>query len=103
GKKLQRMELLSTGEKTIAAVSLLLAIMLKRKSPIYIMDEIDAPLDENNIERFLELLQDFSENSQVLLVTHNRRTMEVSTSIYGVTMEEQGVSSVLSIDPYNII
>jgi len=98
GKRLKRMELFSTGEKTLAAVALLLAIMRMRKSPIYIMDEIDAPLDENNIERLISLLQNFSEKAQILLVTHNRRTMEASNSIYGITMEEQGVSTVLSIN-----
>jgi len=98
GKRLKRMELFSTGEKTLAAVALLLAIMRKRKSPIYIMDEIDAPLDENNIERFVALLKNFSETAQILLVTHNRRTMEAANCIYGITMEEQGISKVISID-----
>lgn len=98
GKKLKRMELFSTGEKTLAAVALLLAIMRKRQSPIYIMDEIDAPLDENNIERFITIIKDFSNNSQILLVTHNRRTMEESHSIYGITMEEKGISKALSLD-----
>lgn len=98
GKRLKRMELFSTGEKTLAAIALLLAIMRKRQSPIYIMDEIDAPLDENNIERFISIIKNFSETSQILLITHNRRTMESSDSIYGITMEEQGISKVLSID-----
>ncbi len=98
GKKLKRMELFSTGEKTLAAIALLLAIMKKRASPIYIMDEIDAPLDENNLERFIALLKDFREKAQILLVTHNRRTMEESNCIYGITMEEQGISKVLSIN-----
>jgi chromosome segregation protein len=102
GKKLKRMELFSTGEKTLAAVALLLAIMKKRQSPIYIMDEIDAPLDENNIERFITIIKDFSKNSQILLVTHNRRTMEESHCIYGVTMEEKGISKALSLDVKDI-
>jgi len=98
GKTLKSMELFSTGEKTLAAVALLLAIMKKRQSPIYIMDEIDAPLDENNIERFNDILREFSETSQILIVTHNRATMEHADFIYGITMEEIGVSTVLSID-----
>ncbi|MEJ2355124.1 MAG: hypothetical protein P8Y62_04385 [candidate division WOR-3 bacterium] len=98
GKKLKSMELFSTGEKTLAAIALLLAIMRKRQSPIYIMDEIDAPLDENNIERFNDILREFSKNSQILIVTHNRATMEHADFIYGITMEEVGVSTVLSID-----
>lgn len=98
GKKLKSMELFSTGEKTLAAVALLLAIMRKRESPIYIMDEIDAPLDENNIERFNDILRDFSKTSQILIVTHNRATMEHADFIYGITMEEEGVSTALSID-----
>jgi len=96
------MELFSTGEKTLAAVALLLAIMKKRQSPIYIMDEIDAPLDENNIERFITIIKDFSKNSQIILVTHNRRTMEESHSIYGITMEEKGISKALSLDVKDI-
>ena len=98
GKRLKSMELFSTGEKTLAAVALLLSIMRKRQSPIYIMDEIDAPLDENNIERFNDILHEFSETSQILIVTHNRATMERSDFIYGITMEESGVSTALSID-----
>ncbi len=98
GKRLKSMELFSTGEKTLAAIALLLAIMRKRQSPIYIMDEIDAPLDENNIERFNDILREFSESSQILIVTHNRATMEHSDFIYGITMEENGVSTALSID-----
>ncbi len=102
GKRLKNMELFSTGEKTLAAIALLLAIMRKRESPIYIMDEIDAPLDENNLERFNDILREFSENSQVLIVTHNRATMERSDFIYGITMEEVGVSTALSIDVNSI-
>ena len=92
------MELFSTGEKTLAAVALLLSIMRKKQSPIYILDEIDAPLDENNIERFNDILREFAETSQILIVTHNRATMERSDFIYGITMEEAGVSKALSID-----
>mgnify|MGYP000369886466 CR=1 FL=1 len=98
GKRLKSMELFSTGEKTLAAIALLLAVMRKKQSPIYIMDEIDAPLDENNIERFNDILREFSEDSQILIVTHNRATMEHADFIYGITMEEIGVSNVLSVD-----
>jgi len=98
GKKLKSMELFSTGEKTLAAIALLLVIMKKRQSPIYIMDEIDAPLDENNIERFNDILREFSKNAQILIVTHNRATMEHADFIYGITMEEVGISTSLSID-----
>jgi chromosome segregation protein len=98
GKKLKNMELFSTGEKTLAAVALLLSVMRKRQSPIYIMDEIDAPLDENNIERFNDIMREFAETSQILIVTHNRATMEHSDFIYGITMQEAGVSTALSIE-----
>jgi chromosome segregation protein len=66
------------------------------------MDEIDAPLDENNIERFNDILREFSESSQILIVTHNRATMEHADFIYGITMEESGISTALSIDVNNI-
>ena len=96
GKKLQNLLLLSGGEKALTALALLLAIFKYRPSPFCIMDEVDAPLDESNIERFVSLVKRMSSQTQYILITHNKRTMEIAETIYGVTMEEAGVSKVLS-------
>ena len=96
GKKMSQMELLSDGEKTLTAISLLIGVILTRNIGLVILDEIDAPLDEKNVERFLEVLREETGDSQIILITHNRRTMEEADYIYGVTMEEKGISSVLS-------
>ncbi len=98
GKRLVHMGLLSGGEKALAAVALLFAIYLIKPSPFIIMDEVDAPLDEINTERFNNLLTEIKKSSQVIMVTHNLRTMEIAERLYGVTMDKSGVSKIVSVD-----
>jgi len=98
GKRLVHMGLLSGGEKALAAMALLFAIYLIKPSPFIIMDEVDAPLDEANTDRFNELLKEIKKSSQVIIVTHNRKTMEVSERLYGVTMDKSNVSKIVSVD-----
>ena len=97
GKKFQNMVLLSGGEKALTAIALLFAFFMVRPSPFCILDEVDAPLDEANIGRFVKMVKIFSEKSQFLVVTHNKRTMEMANVLYGVTMEELGVSKIISV------
>ena len=92
GKKLQTISLLSGGERSMTAVALLFSIYQVKPSPFCVLDELDAPLDESNISRFLKMLENFIENSQFIIVTHNKRTMGRADVIYGVTMQEFGVS-----------
>lgn len=92
GKRLKNISLLSGGERSMTALSLLFSIYAIKPSPFCVLDELDAPLDEANVERFLTLLEDFSQQSQFILITHNRRTMESASRIYGITMEQRGVS-----------
>ena len=92
GKQMQTISLLSGGEKTLTAISLLFSIYLVKPSPFCILDEIDAPLDDVNIGRFTTALKDFSNETQFIVVTHNKRTMESADTLYGVTMEEEGLS-----------
>ncbi len=96
GKRLQNINLLSGGEKALTALSLLFASFLIKPAPLCILDEVDAPLDESNVERFAKMLRDLSDRIQFIVVTHNRVTMEVSDYLYGITMEEPGVSKVIS-------
>ncbi|HXX56405.1 MAG TPA: AAA family ATPase, partial [Thermodesulfovibrionales bacterium] len=96
GKKLQNINLLSGGEKALTALSLLFASFLIKPSPLCILDEVDAPLDEANVGRFGKMLRDLSDKIQFIVVTHNRITMEAADYLYGVTMEEPGVSKVIS-------
>jgi chromosome segregation protein len=97
GKKLVHMSLLSGGEKAMAATALLFALHLLRPSPFYLLDELDAALDDTNVERLNRLLRDLSEKSQIIIVTHNKRTLEMADTLYGVTMEEPGVSKLVSV------
>lgn len=97
GKRLQSISLLSAGERALVAICLLFAIFQYKPTPFCILDEIDAPLDESNIIRFSKLLSQFSKKTQIFIVTHNKRTVEFADNIYGVTMEEPGISKVLSI------
>ena len=98
GKKLQNVSLLSGGEKALTAVSLIFAIFVLKPSPFAILDEVDAPLDDVNVGRFAEMVGELSRTSQMILITHNRRTMETPDRLYGVTMEEAGVSKLVSLD-----
>jgi chromosome segregation protein len=98
GKKLTSMSLLSGGEKALAAGALLFSLYMIKPSPFCILDEVDAPLDDANIDRFIEVLKRISQESQIILVTHNKRTMEISDILLGVTMEEPGVSRIISVD-----
>jgi chromosome segregation protein len=98
GKKLMHMALLSGGEKALSAMALLFAVYLIKPSPFIIMDEADAPLDEANTGRFNELLRDISKSSQVIMITHNRKTMELADKLYGVTMDRHNISKIVSVD-----
>jgi chromosome segregation protein len=94
---LRTLSLLSGGQKALTAVSLIFSLFLCRPSPFCVLDEVDAPLDDANIDRFNAILRDMAERSQFLVVTHNKRTMEVAETLYGVTMEEPGVSKIVSV------
>lgn len=96
GKKLQNVGLLSGGEKALTAVALIFSIFLIKPSPFCLLDEVDAPLDEANIGRFNALVQEMSERSQFIIITHNQRTMKIADTLYGITMEEPGVSKMVS-------
>ncbi len=98
GKKQQHLLLLSGGERAMTALALLLAMLRVRPTPFCVMDEIDAPLDAMNTGRFVKLLEEFSEQSQFIIITHNPRTMEAADALYGVTMSEPGVSRTLSVE-----
>ena len=97
GKRTQRIDLLSGGERALTALSLLFGIYLVKPSPFCVLDEVDAPLDESNIGRFILLLQGFKSQTQFIVITHNPRTIEAADWIYGVTMEEPGVSSIVGV------
>ena len=97
GKRTQRIDLLSGGERALTALSLLFGIYLVKPSPFCVLDEVDAPLDESNISRFIRMLQGFKAQTQFVVITHNPRTIEAADWIYGVTMEEPGVSSIVGV------
>jgi chromosome segregation protein len=97
GKKLQNIRLLSGGERTLVALSLLFAIFEYRPTAFCILDEADAALDEVNVDRFLRALHSFENRTQFILITHNKRTMEIADLLYGVTMQESGVSQLVSV------
>jgi chromosome segregation protein len=97
GKRTQRIHLLSGGERALTALALLFAIYLVKPSPFCVLDEVDAPLDEANIVRFLGMLQRFKERTQFVIITHHPRTMEAADWLYGVTMEEPGISSIVGV------
>jgi chromosome segregation protein len=96
GKKLENIALLSGGEKSLTGIALLFAIFLVKPSPFCVLDEIDAALDEANIQRFVDLLADFSDNSQFIIITHNKRTVTGASTLLGVTMQESGISTLIS-------
>lgn len=97
GKRPTSIELLSGGEKTLTAIALLFSIYLVKPSPFCILDEIDAPLDDANIDRFSRIIREFSKNTQFIVVTHNKRTMEAADGLYGVTMQEEGISKLVTV------
>jgi chromosome segregation protein len=97
GKKMQSINLMSGGEKAMTAVSLIFSIFLVKPSPFCLLDEVDAPLDDANVGRFNELLREMSSESQFILITHNKKTMELNDTLYGVTMQEPGVSKAVSV------
>ncbi|HEY3413818.1 MAG TPA: chromosome segregation protein SMC [Armatimonadota bacterium] len=97
GKKLQNLQLLSGGERALTAAALLFAFLKVKPSPFVVLDEVDAPLDEANVGRFAVVLKEFSENSQFIVITHNRGTMEAAHALYGVTMQEPGISRLVSL------
>ena len=101
GKKLQNINLLSGGEKGLSAISLLFAILKLKPVPFCVLDEIEAALDDNNVIKFSTFLKQYSSNVQFIVITHRKPTMEASDVIYGVTMEEKGVSKVVSINLAN--
>ena len=97
GKRLQSVMLLSGGEKALTAIALMFAIFRYKPSPFCLLDEIDAPLDDANVHRFVEMLKGMLDRTQFILITHNRQTMEIANRLYGVTMEEPGVSKLISV------
>lgn len=98
GKKTQNITLLSGGEKSLVAIALIFAIILYRPTPFLILDEVDAALDDSNISLFNRLVKDISARSQIILVTHNKKSMEISDNLYGITMERQGISTSVSVN-----
>jgi chromosome segregation protein len=97
GKKLQNVLLLSGGEKALTALALLIALFRYRPSPFCVLDEVDAPLDEANVDRFAQMVRLMSETTQFIVITHSKRTMETASQLYGVTMEEPGISKIVSV------
>jgi chromosome segregation protein len=97
GKRTQRIHLLSSGERTLVAVSLLFAIFLACPSPFCLLDEVDAPLDDANVGRYVRLLSEFKTQTQFIVITHNPRTMQAADAVYGVTMQEPGVSTIVGV------
>ncbi|MCA9753796.1 MAG: AAA family ATPase, partial [Gemmatimonadetes bacterium] len=98
GKRVANISLMSSGERSLTAVAFLFAIYLVKPSPFCILDEVDAPLDDVNIGRFLDMLKKVAEKTQFVMITHNKKTMEVANYLYGVTMEEPGISKLVSVE-----
>ncbi len=98
GKRIQNMDLLSGGEKALTAVALIFSIFLTRPSPFCLLDEVDAPLDDSNLTRFHEMLRQLSDKTQFIFITHNKISMQAADSLYGITMEDPGVSNIMSVE-----
>jgi chromosome segregation protein len=98
GKKAQNVSLLSGGEKSLAAVALIFAILMHRPSPFLVLDEVDAALDDANTNLFNNLIKDVAQKSQIVMITHNKTTMEVADTLFGVTMQKHGISSLVSVN-----
>jgi len=96
GKKVKRLSLLSGGERSLTAIAFLVAIFKARPSPFYVLDEVEAALDDTNLQRLLEILAELRDVSQLIVVTHQKRTMEVADTLYGISMRGDGVSAVIS-------
>ena len=96
GKRVKRLSLLSGGERSLVAVAMLVAIFKARPSPFYVMDEVEAALDDTNLGRLLGVFEELREKSQLIIITHQKRTMEIADALYGVTMRGDGVSEVIS-------
>jgi len=96
GKRIKRLSLLSGGEKSLTAVAMLIAIFKARPSPFYVLDEVEAALDDVNLGRLLGVLEELRESSQLIIITHQKRTMEIADALYGVTMRGDGVTEVIS-------
>ena len=98
GKKLTRLSLLSGGEKALSAIAFIFSIFLIKPTAFCLMDEVDAPLDDANVFRFNDLLKMIGEKSQIIMVTHNKNSMEFADSLFGITMEKKGISKVVSVN-----
>ncbi|HEY7796856.1 MAG TPA: AAA family ATPase, partial [Microbacteriaceae bacterium] len=96
GKKIDKLSLLSGGERSLAAVAMLMAIFIARPSPFYVLDEVEAALDDANLGRLLEVLENLRESSQLVVITHQKRTMEIADVLYGVSMKQDGITKVVS-------
>jgi chromosome segregation protein len=96
GKKIDKLSLLSGGERSLAAVAMLMAIFIARPSPFYVLDEVEAALDDSNLGRLLEVLSGLRESSQLVIITHQKRTMEIADVLYGVSMKQDGITKVVS-------
>jgi chromosome segregation protein len=98
GKKLTRMSLLSGGEKALSAIALIFSIFLIRPASFCLMDEIDSSLDDTNVFRFNDLLRLIGDKSQIIMITHNKKTMEFADTLFGITMEKKGISKIVSVN-----
>ena len=96
GKKVKRLSLLSGGERSLTAVAFLVALFKARPSPFYVLDEVEAALDDTNLGRLLEVIEELRADSQLIVITHQKRTMEAADALYGVSMRGDGVSNVIS-------
>ena len=96
GKKVKRLSLLSGGERSLAAVAMLVAIFRARPSPFYVLDEVEAALDDANLSRLITLFEELRASSQLIVITHQKRTMQIADALYGVTMRGDGISTVVS-------